>query len=40
MNKMIITYLNRLSSLLFAMALAANKRKGVEENVYDIGKFW
>ena len=40
MNKMIITYLNRLSSLLFAMALAANKRKGVEESVYDIGKFW
>lgn len=40
MNKIIITYLNRLSSLLFAMALAANKRKGVEESVYDIGKFW
>ncbi|BCU71355.1 cob(I)yrinic acid a,c-diamide adenosyltransferase [Stygiolobus caldivivus] len=40
MNKMIITYLNRLSSLLFAMALAANKRRGIEENIYDIGKFW
>lgn len=40
MNKMIIVYLNRLSSLLFAMALVANKRKNVNEKVYDIGKFW
>ena len=40
MNKMIIVYLNRLSSMLFAMALVANKRKNVEEKVYDIGKFW
>lgn len=40
MNKTIIVYLNRLSSLLFAMALAANKRKGINEEIYDIGKFW
>lgn len=39
-NKMIIVYLNRLSSMLFAMALVANKRKNVEEKIYDIGKFW
>jgi len=39
-NKMIIVYLNRLSSLLFAMALVANKRRNIEEKVYDIGKFW
>ncbi len=40
MNRTIIVYLNRLSSLLFAMATVANKRLGVEEKVYDIGKFW
>jgi len=40
MNKTIIVYLNRLSSLLFAMAVVANKRRNVEEKVYDIGKFW
>lgn len=39
-NRMIIVYLNRLSSLLFAMALVANKRKNINEKVYDIGKFW
>jgi len=40
MNKTIIVYLNRLSSLLFAMAVLANKRLGVEERYYDIGKYW
>ncbi|BFI73988.1 cob(I)yrinic acid a,c-diamide adenosyltransferase [Sulfurisphaera ohwakuensis] len=39
-NRMIIVYLNRLSSLLFAMALVANKRRNVSEKIYDIGKFW
>jgi len=39
-NKMIIVYLNRLSSMLFAMTLVANKRRNVKEKVYDIGKFW
>ncbi|AHC51788.1 ATP--cobalamin adenosyltransferase [Sulfolobus acidocaldarius SUSAZ] len=40
LNKQNIVYLNRLSSLLFAMALVANKRKNVQEKYYDIGKFW
>ncbi|BFH74482.1 cob(I)yrinic acid a,c-diamide adenosyltransferase [Sulfurisphaera javensis] len=39
-NRMIIVYLNRLSSLLFAMALVANKRKNINEKIYDIDKFW
>ncbi len=39
-NKWIIVYLNRLSSLIFSMAVVANKRKGVQEEFYDIGKFW
>ncbi|QIW24335.1 cob(I)yrinic acid a,c-diamide adenosyltransferase [Sulfolobus sp. S-194] len=39
-NRMIIVYLNRLSSLLFAMALVANKRRNISEKIYDIGKFW
>ncbi|AOL15872.1 ATP:cob(I)alamin adenosyltransferase [Sulfolobus sp. A20] len=39
-NKWIIVYLNRLSSLLFAMAIVANKRNGVEERIYDIGKYF
>ncbi|EWG08030.1 MAG: ATP/cobalamin adenosyltransferase [Candidatus Aramenus sulfurataquae] len=39
-NKWVIVYLNRLSSLIFSMAVVANKRKGVQEEYYDIGKFW
>ncbi|MCY0858993.1 MAG: cob(I)yrinic acid a,c-diamide adenosyltransferase [Sulfolobaceae archaeon] len=39
-DKTMIIYLNRLSSLLFAMAAVANKRKGIEESVYDIGKYF
>lgn len=39
-NKWIIVYLNRLSSLLFAMAIAANKRNGISERIYDIGKYF
>ena len=37
-NKTTIVYLNRLSSMLFAMAIVANLRKGVRERYYDIGK--
>ncbi|MEM0199957.1 MAG: cob(I)yrinic acid a,c-diamide adenosyltransferase [Saccharolobus sp.] len=40
LNKWIIVYLNRLSSLLFIMAVVANKRNGVEERIYDIGKYF
>ncbi|BDB97371.1 cob(I)yrinic acid a,c-diamide adenosyltransferase [Saccharolobus caldissimus] len=39
-NKWIIVYLNRLSSLLFVMAIAANKRNGISERIYDIGKYF
>ena len=39
-DKWIIVYLNRLSSLLFSMAIVANKRKGVEERIYDIRKYF
>lgn len=39
-SKWIIVYLNRLSSLLFSMAIVANKRKGVAEKIYDIGKYF
>ncbi|MFP3204003.1 MAG: cob(I)yrinic acid a,c-diamide adenosyltransferase [Metallosphaera yellowstonensis] len=39
-NKWTIVYLNRLSSLLFAMAVVANKRKGRQERYYEIGKFF
>ncbi|QGA54660.1 cob(I)yrinic acid a,c-diamide adenosyltransferase [Sulfolobus sp. E5-1-F] len=39
-NKWIIVYLNRLSSLLFSMAIVANKRKNVKERIYDIGKYF
>ncbi|QKQ99530.1 cob(I)yrinic acid a,c-diamide adenosyltransferase [Metallosphaera tengchongensis] len=39
-NKTTIVYLNRLSSLLFIMAVAANARKGVSERYYDIGKYF
>ncbi|MBP1357565.1 MAG: ATP:cob(I)alamin adenosyltransferase, partial [Sulfolobus sp.] len=35
-----IVYLNRLSSLLFSMAVLANKRKGISERIYDINKFY
>ncbi|MCY0874244.1 MAG: cob(I)yrinic acid a,c-diamide adenosyltransferase [Acidianus infernus] len=39
-DKWIIVYLNRLSSLLFSMAIVANKRKGIEERIYDIRKYF
>ncbi|ABP96079.1 MULTISPECIES: cob(I)yrinic acid a,c-diamide adenosyltransferase [Metallosphaera] len=39
-NKTTIVYLNRLSSMLFAMAIVANLRKGVRERYYDIGKYF
>lgn len=39
-DKLVIVYLNRLSSLLFSMAIVANKRRGVEEKIYDIGKYF
>ncbi|ARM76298.1 cob(I)yrinic acid a,c-diamide adenosyltransferase [Acidianus manzaensis] len=39
-DKWIIVYLNRLSSLLFSMATVANKRKGIEEKIYDINKYF
>ncbi|WP_338600566.1 cob(I)yrinic acid a,c-diamide adenosyltransferase [Sulfolobus tengchongensis] len=39
-SKWLIVYLNRLSSLLFAMAIVANKRRNVEERIYDIGKYF
>ncbi len=39
-NKWTIVYLNRLSSLLFSMAVTANKRKGVEERFYDINRYF
>jgi cob(I)alamin adenosyltransferase len=33
-NPLVLQYLNRLSSLLFFMAILANKRKGIEETVF------
>ncbi|AEB94453.1 cob(I)yrinic acid a,c-diamide adenosyltransferase [Metallosphaera cuprina] len=39
-NKTTIVYLNRLSSMLFSMAVVANKRKGIPESYYDIGKYF
>ncbi|EZQ11022.1 ATP--cobalamin adenosyltransferase [Candidatus Acidianus copahuensis] len=39
-NKWVIVYLNRLSSLLFSMAIIANKRKGVNERIYDINNYF
>lgn len=33
-DKLILQYMNRLSSLLFAMALVANKRVGFKENIF------
>jgi cob(I)alamin adenosyltransferase len=35
-NKYILIYLNRLSSLLFMQALASNKRLGITERIWDI----
>lgn len=32
----VLTYLNRVSSLLFMMAIVSNKRLGVEERIWDI----
>ncbi|NON62597.1 cob(I)yrinic acid a,c-diamide adenosyltransferase [Acidianus sp. RZ1] len=39
-SKWVIVYLNRLSSLLFSMAIIANKRKGVNERIYDINNYF
>lgn len=39
-DKTTIIYLNRLSSMLFVMAVVANKRKGLQEEIYDIGKYF
>jgi ATP:cob(I)alamin adenosyltransferase len=39
-NKWCLVYINRLSSLLFIMAVVANKRKGIQERIYDIGKYF
>ncbi|SMD30563.1 cob(I)yrinic acid a,c-diamide adenosyltransferase [Picrophilus oshimae] len=35
-NKYILIYLNRLSSLLFMHALVSNKRLGIDERIWDI----
>ncbi len=35
-NKYILIYLNRLSSLLFMHALVSNRRLGIEERIWDI----
>jgi len=35
-NKYVLIYLNRLSSLLFMHALLSNKRLGIEERIWDI----
>jgi len=35
-NKYILIYLNRLSSMLFMQALASNKRLGITERIWDI----
>ncbi len=37
-NKYVLIYLNRLSSLLFMHALASNKRLGITERIWDIKK--
>ncbi len=39
-NKTTIVYLNRLSSMLFSMAIVANLRRGVKEKYYEIGKYF
>ncbi|MEM0374222.1 MAG: cob(I)yrinic acid a,c-diamide adenosyltransferase [Sulfolobaceae archaeon] len=39
-NNNILIYLNRLSSLLFIMAIVANKRKGIQERIFDINKYF
>ena len=36
MNKYIMIYLNRLSSMLFMQALVSNKRLGIVERIWDI----
>ncbi|MEM0139992.1 MAG: cob(I)yrinic acid a,c-diamide adenosyltransferase [Ferroplasma sp.] len=36
LNKYIMIYLNRLSSVLFMQALASNKRLGITERIWDI----
>ncbi len=38
MNKYIMIYLNRLSSLLFMQALASNKRLGIIERIWSINR--
>lgn len=37
-SPLVLSYANRLSSLLFMHALAANKRKGVQERIWSIGR--
>ncbi len=37
-NPQVLAYANRISSLLFMQALAANKRKGVEEAIWSINR--
>ena len=32
----VLTYINRLSSVLFMMALSANRRKGVKEEIWEL----
>jgi len=39
-NNNILIYLNRLSSLLFIMAVVANKRKGIQERIFNINKYF
>lgn len=34
----ILSYLNRLSSLIFMHAVVANERKGISERIWDIGR--
>lgn len=37
-SKAILSYLNRLSSLLFMQSLSANLRKGIPERIWEIGR--
>lgn len=38
LDPVILQFSNRLSSLLFMMALVANKRLGIEERIWEIGR--
>lgn len=37
-SKYVIMYLNRLSSMLFMQAIVSNKRQGIEERIWSIGR--